>query len=209
MAVDVKSQPPLNQWYNLGRTQSVYSSVVSTDSCYYAIGQAASDVVPATWDMVFTKTLFDGTVEFTHFMHNDTVSINSFYSNLVPTYDNNFVTVIDYDQQFMYIKYAPNGDTLFTTIIDEILVNENYESVYPTAFIEVPADSSYTGLVCVDEVNTWEVKIALVNISKTGELNFYKMYPINHTGYTITYPRSLIELTDVYLVSWDIIKYYD
>ena len=201
----IVAQPVLNQWYDFGRTQSVYSNVIATDSCYYSIGMAASDVVSATWDMIFTKTNLDGSLSFTNFIHNDTISINSFYSNLLPTYDNQFMTVIDYDQFFMFIKYSPDGDTLFTSIIEDILVNENYECVYPTAFIEMP-DSTYTGLLCIDDVDTWEVRIALVNLSKTGELNFYKMYNINQFGYTLTYPRSLIKTSDGYLISCDIIK---
>ncbi len=112
----LKAQPVINGWYDFGRTQSVLSSIYATDTCYYGIGMAASNTVPGIWDLVFTKIDFNGNISLQNFMHNDTISINCFNSNLVPTYDDNFVTFVDYDEYFLFIKYDPNGDTLFTSI---------------------------------------------------------------------------------------------
>ncbi|MBI3133476.1 MAG: T9SS type A sorting domain-containing protein [Bacteroidetes bacterium] len=206
VGLSLNAQPPINQWYDFGRTQSAYSNVVVTDSCYYSIGQAASNVVTNSWDMIFTKTAFDGTLVYTHFLHYDTVSINSFYSNLIQTYDDNFVTAIDYDQYFMFIKYSPQGDTIFTSIIKDIYLNDGHVCVYPTSIRENPEDSSYSAVVCLQNEISLETFIGFVDIDKNGSLGNYVLYNINQTGYTYIYPRSLIRVSDGYVIACDILK---
>ena len=121
--MSLSAQPAIHGWYDFGRNQSVLNSIYATDTCYYSLGMAASDVVPWLWDVVFTKIDLNGNIITQNFLHNDTISVNCFYSNLVPSYDNNFVTLVDYDEYFLFVKYSPNGDTLFTSVIKDIYLN--------------------------------------------------------------------------------------
>jgi len=204
--LSINAQPTINEWYDFGRTQSALNSVHVTDTCYYSIGMVACDVMPGKWDLVFTKMDLTGNVLEQKFLHNDTANLNCFYSNLIPTYDDNFVTFVDFDEYFLFVKYSPSGDTLFTSVIKDIYLNDGNVSIYPTNVMEILSDSSYTGLVSIQNELSLEVFMALVNISKSGQMNFYETYNIDQIGYTYTYPRGLVKLNDGYMISSDIIK---
>lgn len=206
LTFSVSAQPPLNEWYDYGRTQSAIGSIVATDSCYYTIGLGASSV-PNLWDAVFSKVDFNGNVIFESFLENDTVSIQPMgWTNLEPTYDTNFVALAGYGDYFLFIKYNPSGDTLFTTVITEFLVNDNNMSVRPSTIIELPEDSSFMCLAMVENVITYETYFVLFNISNDGVLNYYNSYPMNEPDYYTMYPGGLVRIPSGYIISSYIIK---
>jgi hypothetical protein len=202
----LKAQPVINEWYPFGRDQSAIIDVVATDSCYYASAMAkATD--GAYWDAGFVKFDFDGNILAQNFLHFPLKSISTDWSNLCPTFDNNFVTLanLDYDG-YLLIKFAPNGDTLFTTFVDEMYVDSSLNPAAPGKVLQIPSDSSYMCLGSVFNATTFAHYLILMNISKTGVLNYYQLYDMNDPGFEISYGEDIIQLSDGYLISTEICK---
>ena len=106
---DVKSQPVLNQWYTLGGAQSVINSIHPTDSCYYFTGEVHDGIAPISWNLAFGKMDLNGNIISQTNYYSDTidwVGISSMGSNLLPTLDHNFVTLANYDDDFLFMKFS-------------------------------------------------------------------------------------------------------
>ncbi|MBN4071520.1 hypothetical protein JYT72_03300, partial [Crocinitomix catalasitica] len=136
IAWGIQGQPPLNERFNFDKYYHVSGSIEVNDSCYYLSGSTSYDSTLQS-DLVFTKMDFDGNILEQSFVHHDSLDLTVFgTNNLTPTLDGNFVAVTNAYPYKMLIKYAPNGDTLFTHILDTI-----YDDLG-----DVPAWG--TGIVC-------------------------------------------------------------
>ena len=132
------SQPPLNQWYSFGKTQSILGSVIATDSCYYAIGLGAS-TVSGIWDAGFYKFDLNGNVLVESYLHNDTVSINhmsTLGNPFISTSDGNFVALASQFPYFRFTKYTPSGDTIYSKLITEIYLNDGFDAYQPADILQ-------------------------------------------------------------------------
>lgn len=207
--LDLKGQPPLNQWYNLGGAQSVINSIHPTDSCYYFTGIVHDGIWPISWNLAFGKMDFDGNIISQTNYGSDTIGligINCLGSNLIATLDGNLVTLADYGNIYLLMKFAPNGDTIASRFIDNYFVNQNFTSIRPSAIIQNPSDSSYVCLLNIQSVDTYESKIGLVIFDKQFNIVVYQDYQILQPTYLYTNPRSIIIEDDGYLISCDIVK---
>jgi len=203
-----KTQPPINNWYSFGRTQSILGSVIATDSCYYAIGLGAS-TVPGIWDAGFYKIGFDGNIMNESYLHNDTVSINhmSVIGNpFIATSDGNFAALAIQFPYFRFIKYAPSGDTIFTKLITEFYLNEGYSAYQPADLIQLDEDSSFTCTGWVAHNSDMQSGVNLFNLSQTGDLNFSNTFFCENTNYKQHIPAGLVNTTNGYILSTTISK---
>lgn len=200
------AQPPLNEWYSFARTQSGLGSVVSTDSAYYVLGVAASTTTPTVWDAVFARIGFDGSIEMESFLHNDTVSTRPYgYTNLEPTHDHNFVALAEYGKYFLFIKYSPSGDTIYTRLINEFYDLDSNDSVWPSTIIELD-DSSFMCLAMLGSEETNETYFVLFHLSEDGDLNSYNLYAMNLPEYWTMYPGGMTKTDYGYLITGNPVK---
>jgi len=198
-----KTQPPINNWYSFGRTQSILGSVIATDSCYYAIGLGAS-TVPGIWDAGFYKIGFDGNIMNESYLHNDTVSINhmSVIGNpFIATSDGNFAALAGQLPYFRFIKYSPSGDTIFTRLITEFYLIDNYEAVQPADILQINPDSSFTCSAWIGDNSLGQSGVILFNLSKNGDLNFYNVFFSGNVSYKQHIPAGLVNTTNGYILS--------
>lgn len=206
---NLKSQPPLNQWYDLGGTQSLINSIHSTDSCYYFTGLVHGTTAPISWNLVFGKMDFNGNIDSQTNYVCDTIGfngINCIGSNLLPTLDGSFVTVNDYDDVFLITKFSPDGDTIASRFITHYQYNQNFTSIWPSKIIQNPADSSYAILLNIQHNSTLEVRIGMAIYDKDLNPLQYKDIQILQPTYLYIYPRSIILQGDGFLISSDIVK---
>lgn len=201
MGLSSKAQPPINQWYDFNSEQTVLGSVSATDSCYYVSGLAINENNSGLWDALFAKVNFDGSIENQMTISNDSVSVRTFgYTNLLPTYDTNFVTLAEFGNYFMFIKYSPEVDTVFTKTYREFYDDQDKKSIQPSKIIQLEEDSSFMVLAQLQDINDYEAYMLLMNISRNGELLSYNMYPMDESGFYAMWPGDLIRETDGYMI---------
>ena len=203
-----EAQPPINQWYSFGLTQSIFGSVIATDSCYYATGLGAS-TVSGIWDAGFYKIGFDGAILSESYMHNDTVSINHFSAignSFISTNDGNFAALAVQFPYYRFIKYAPSGDTIFTKLITEFYVNEGHAAYQAGDLVQLAEDSSFTCTGWVAYNSEMQSGVHLFNISDSGDVNFSNTFFCENTVYTQHIPAGLIKTADGYVVSTSLTK---
>ena len=199
------AQPVLNNWYSFGRDQSALGSIYVTDSCYYATGHGkATD--GSYWDAVFVKFDLDGGILEQKFLHQAGEGINTFGSSLCPTYDTNFITLADYGDNFLFIKYKPNGDTIFSELIDTFSLYHNLTATQPRSIIEIPEDSSYMCLALVNDELTVFGKTLIFRVSKFGEVLSYGAYGPDEPEFFGFYTGNFIREDDGFVISGNIIK---
>lgn len=207
--VDVKSQPPLNQWYNLGGAQSVINSIHPTDSCYYFTGIVHDGVAPISWNLVFGKMDFDGNILQQTNYYSDTIGmigVNNMGSTLLATLDGNFVTLADYGDVFLFMKFSPSGDTLFSRFFDQYLVQDNFKSLGGSGIIQNSIDSSFVCVLSMQHDVSLECRSGMVILDKNGVILYYNSYPINQALFQYTWAKSVVQTTDGYLVSSYIVR---
>ncbi|MBL7897007.1 MAG: T9SS type A sorting domain-containing protein [Crocinitomicaceae bacterium] len=206
---NLKSQPPLNQWYDLGGTQSLINSIHSTDSCYYFTGLAHGAIPPISWNLVFAKMDYNGSVVSQTNYVCDTIGVNGINcvgSNLLPTLDGNFITVNDYDDVFLITKFSPDGDTIASRFITHYQYNQNFTSIWPSKIIQNQVDSSYAVTLTIQHNLTLEMRIGLAIYDKNLTAISFKTVPILLPGYAYIYSRDINYESDGFLLSSDIVK---
>jgi hypothetical protein len=205
------SQPPLNQREDFGRDANATSTILSTDSCYYAIGSAYNDIVPNHLDLVFTKYDLNGAILTQKFYHNDSLQYNSLGSNaIIENADGNLVYIASAYPYYCYFKFNHLGDTISTNLIDEFKLNNSFNSTRTRTIIEEPSDSSLNCLFWIfDEINSVE-KAIFANLDKYGNLNYDQSYesPLTGLGYDSFVPGSMTKRDNSnYLIIGTLNKY--
>ena len=199
------AQPAINQQYDFGRPQSALTNIIVTDSCYYAVGLGRNPMF--MWDAVFAKIAFNGDLLELKFLHNDTANVNVYGSqNFIQTNDGNFAAVADIGEYFLFIKYAPNGDTIFTVPVKDFFINDNDLANESSSLIQLTTDSSYTVVGSLIDTTETQTYMVLYNISKSGVLNFYETYPIGAAGYTVVRAIDFLQTDNGYIIAGHIIK---
>ena len=70
------AQPIINERYIINNEEtSVFSSIISTDSCYYVVGYQTSLTGFENMQSSFIKFNFDGTINSVNIISNDTLGI--------------------------------------------------------------------------------------------------------------------------------------
>jgi hypothetical protein len=147
------AQPIINERYIINSEEtSVFSSVISTDSCFYVVGYQTSVSGFENMQSSFVKYNFDGTINTVSVVSNDTLGITFFnHSKLIKTLDGQFAQLAvakseDDPFSFVLIKLNASGDTLFTKFFPQFFEEDLSNGKNPSTLIQNP-DSSYFGLV--------------------------------------------------------------
>jgi len=114
-----QAQSTFNRQYALNYPFKVFTSVLPTDSCYYATG-IVTDTVGGIYKIgnIFVKTDLQGEVEFIKPLITPGKFYETWLGDLTPTDDGGFIdigTVKDSTTKGVIIKYDAAGDTLFTS----------------------------------------------------------------------------------------------
>jgi hypothetical protein len=112
---------------------AVLTSVVSTDSCYYATGIIADTIFPYNTGAIFLKLDLNGQPIFIKTLKSAEKTYEPWFNGLIPLSDGNFVVsgiTIDSAEKSLIIKYNPEGDTIFT--------KEYFNPAYPSPYIMQP-----------------------------------------------------------------------
>jgi hypothetical protein len=142
----------------------VLTSVIPTDSCYYATGVIADTVFPYKTGAIFIKFDTSFNPQIIKTLRNPVKSYEPWYNALVPTMDGGFFTVgntLDTVLKSILIKYDATGDTVFT--------REFLNPYYPNANI-----SPWGGAQLLQDggliISNW---IATSNSPFGNDTNFY------------------------------------
>ena len=199
-------QPLLNERYDLGRQNSILGSVIATDSCYYATATVSNDTIPSIMEIAFIRYNLNGSLHTIKIFGNDTMHLDVWEkNNLIRTLDGNFAQIARAQSfssspgVFMFIKFNPLGDTLFTKIIDEFYIDDLNEGLAPSAMIQ-NTDSSYTCLINTENTGLHLGGVVFFKLDKNGNLIFHK----NFYGLAVDHDRVL---TSSSLVSCDDTSY--
>ncbi len=197
------SQPILNERYIIDdATNSIFGSVIATDSCYYVAGLHTSSPSILASKSHFIKFNLDGTINSTSVIENDTLGIEIWQNcNLIQTLDDNFACVALADSPsevtgFLFIKLAPNGDTLITKYFNDFYDGTPLIGLNPATLIQVP-DSSYFGTLSVFREDNLMGGTIFYKLDKQGSLLFYKIfYGIGPSYYRVLKDDSLLKYDD-------------
>ncbi len=197
------SQTVLNNRYDLDLDAASFGAIQVNDSCYYVIGIAGVSPTGPEFGVCFSKIYADGDIGFATMLWNDSVTVYSCISNtLIPSLDGNLVALANANPYHYYlIKYAPNGDTIFTTVVN-YFQPDNKKVIRSTSVIELEEDSSFTCLGWLQEIPTGPSSAALFNLSKTGDLNWTKYIDGISPVYPSFWPMKMLRHADGgYLIS--------
>jgi hypothetical protein len=175
----------------LNKVKCVFESVLVTDSCYYVKGIFTDTPATSLGRSCFLRLEFDGEVSFMTEVSNDTVDMGIYPSRtLIPTFDNGFASLANYEKDFLFIKYDGSGDTIFTTRI-EIDTPANHVANRHLTVLEESDDSSFTCLGQIQNSLDLSLRAAVFNISKDGVLNWYKAITTALPGYPWFFVQNL------------------
>lgn len=180
-------QPPINQRYVIDdETNSIFGSVISTDSCYYLSGVQLSSPFSLSTNGSFMLCNFDGTIDELFVIENDTLGIDLWLgSNLLATLDNKFSCFVVADEiepigGFMFIKLDANGEVIVSKYFNEFYLEDGNIGKNPSTLIQ-HADSTYYGLVHVQREEDLLGGVVFFRLDKNGNL----MYKQNFYGESI------------------------
>ena len=191
-------QEVLNLRYNLNYNNTIFENIIVTDSCYYTTSYS----IPQSSNKVeggFVKINLDGTINNTSFHKNDTMHIQftSTHSDLINTLDNNFaimskVSIVPGWSDLMFYKLTPNGDTISTNYINTIHLDGN--SILNVNALIQNNDSTYNCIIHLEKNSNLLGGIALLKLSKTGELLWHKYFwGLGVNNYRILRANSIIK----------------
>jgi hypothetical protein len=176
------AQPIINERYIINSEEtSVFSSVISTDSCYYVVGYQTSVSGFENMQSSFIKFNFDGTIDSVSVVSNDTLGITFFnHSKLIKTLDDQFAQLAvakseDDPFSFVLIKLNASGDTLFTKFFPQFFEEDLSNGKNPSTLIQ-NADSSYFGLVHVQHDVNFLGGVSFFKLDKYGNLLYKRNY---------------------------------
>lgn len=175
----VYGQPPLNQRYIIDETSnSIFSNIFATDSCYYVGGMQTSLIGINNLESSWIRFNFDGSIDSLSLIKNDTLGIGFWMTNeIIKTLDSNFASfaVTDGDigtQTFLFLKFNHFGDTLLTEYYPEFYNEDLLIGKEPASIVQI-SDSSYFGVVHVQRADDLRAPTVFFRLSKSGELIFF------------------------------------
>ena len=179
------AQPPLNKRYTIGYDATIFGSVTANDSCYYVLGKGSNQSGYQFQEGAWLRFNFDGTIHSQSMYTNDTLEIILWESpNLIQTLDGNFATFGACNTYYsggsnktayLFIKLKPNGDTLFTSYINQFYDIDNNYSVTASQFFQ-NTDSTYTCIANIGDMFNSMGRTVLFQLSKKGVLLWHKYF---------------------------------
>lgn len=176
------AQPIINERYIINSEEtSVFSSIISTDSCYYVVGYQTSLTGFENMQSSFIKFNFDGTINSFNIISNDTLGITFFnHSKLIKTLDGYFAQLAvakseDDPFSFVLIKLNASGDTLFTKFFPQFFEEDLSNGKNPSTLIQNP-DSSYFGSVHIQHDVNFLGGVSFFKLDKYGNLLYKRNY---------------------------------
>lgn len=192
-------QPVLNERYIIDETSnSNFTSVISTDSCYYVGAIQAS--IPGLKNLNSSFIRFDhtGEIDSLRVFSNDSLGIGFWStSEIIQTLDGNFSclaltaseTGVD---AFMFIKFNHFGDIICERYLPSFFTEDYNNGKAPSTFIQ-NADSSYFGLIHMQNDTNFLGGVSFFKLDKNGTLLFRKnFYGAHITTYNALASASMV-----------------
>jgi type IX secretion system substrate protein len=113
----IMGQVYFNKRLHFGFPAAVLTSILPTDSCYYATGIFADSLPPYKAGNIFLKFDLTGDIVFAKTVYSSYKTYETWEGDLIATPDGNLADIgytIDTIQKLLFLKYTPDGDTLFT-----------------------------------------------------------------------------------------------
>jgi len=197
------AQPPINERYTIGYDATIFGSVMANDSCYYVLGKGSNQAGHQFQEGVWLRYNFDGSIHSQTMYTYDTLELILWESpNLIQTLDGNFATFGaantnysggSYKMNFLFLKFNANGDTLFTSYLNQFYDEDNNISLIASIFFQ-NQDSTYTCSAYVYDQVTNVGKTVLFKLSKQGDLLWRKYFTgISSNNYIRYHSNSLIK----------------
>lgn len=172
----MEGQNTFNSRYHFDAPATYLTSVMPTDSCYYATGIYADTFPWLQVGSIFAKFNLDGTPVFTKKLIHPQKSYDTRLNTLTNLYDGTFVvTAYSFDpgMKGMLIKYNEHGDTLWT--------KEYLNPFYPAQDYIVPIaiakmDDGGFAMSCWIQKNAGNVDIYLIKTDSLGDIQWESIY---------------------------------
>jgi hypothetical protein len=175
------NQEVLNLRYDLNYVINAFENIIVKDSFYYATSFSTNLGSNYKKEATLTCIKFDGSIKTTTSYVNDTLGIQfiSTHSDLINTLDNKFAVLAkttnsSWDTNLMFYKLELNGDTLFTNYISDVILDGN--SILNVNTLIQNNDSTYNCIIHLSKDSNLLGGIALLKLSKTGELLWHKYF---------------------------------
>jgi hypothetical protein len=172
------AQNTFNKRFRFDYLAAVLTSVVATDSCYYATGVIADTIFPPLRvGNLFVKFDLDGNVVFQKALTGPGRHYETWANTLIPLEDGGFVLsgyTIDTLMRAIFIRYNAEGDTLFT--------KEYFNTNYPLKDYLRPYDMKQTpdgGFVLANWFGTptvGDTEVSVLKIDSQGNEQWHKIY---------------------------------
>ncbi|WP_084274311.1 T9SS type A sorting domain-containing protein [Crocinitomix catalasitica] len=203
----VFAQPTINERYEIDRaSNSMFGSVVSTDSCYFVGGGHGS--LPGFYDRKgnFIKYNFDGSINTLTIVDADTLGMDLWLgNNLIKTLDGNLACYIygynaDNKVGFTFVKISPTGEILTMNYNNSFYIEDSNDGKNPSTLIQ-SADSTYFGIVHVFNLGSSLGGITFFRLDKHGNLMYKKtFYGDSIATYNTLRSASMVQLNDTELM---------
>jgi type IX secretion system substrate protein len=128
-----ESQVYFNKRLHFGFPAAVLTSIVPTDSCYYATGIIADSIFPYNTGAIFLRLDLDGQPQLVKTLRSTQKNYGPWFNDLHILSDGTFAVsaeTFDSTLKTMLIKYNSTGDTLFT--------REYFNPYFPEQFFMQP-----------------------------------------------------------------------
>jgi hypothetical protein len=199
-AKTVFAQPVINERFFIDEaTYSIFSSVFVTDSCYFVGSVQSSDVGLSTIESSLIKFNFDGIIEESETLQNDTVGIGFWYTTeLIQTLDNNFSTItLSHSttgiQTIAFIKLNSFGDTINTEYFPQFYLEDLNEARAPKSLFQ-DSDSTYFGVFEMQHSENFLIGFTFFRLDKNGNLLYKKnFYGDSPSGFNALTSASMIK----------------
>ena len=185
-------QTTFNHRFHFDTPATYLTSIVPTDSCYYATGIYADTLPFLQVGSLFVKLDLDGNPVFVKKLISPEKSYETRFPPLVPLEDGTFVVSgisYDPDMKGILIKYDKNGDTLWT----KEYLNPFYpfqEYIVPFSMARMP-DKGFV-LACWITKSNNQPDIYLLKTDNSGNKQWGKVYGNN----MVEMPKSLLTTSD-------------
>ncbi len=200
-------QPTINERYVVNdAVYSIFGSVIVTDSCYYVAGIQTSPIGLNNFGSSLIRMNFDGTIDDFNEIANDTLAIGFYgFSPMFKTLDGNFAQLAlaketDFPYTYLFVKMTPQGDTLLTKYYPQFFLEDANNGKNPSTLIQ-NSDSSYFGLIHIQNDTNFLGGVTLFRLDKNGELLYRKnFYGISLGSYNTLRSASMVRYSDTTLV---------
>lgn len=171
------AQPTFNKRMHFDFPSAILTSIVATDSCYFATGVISDSLPPYATGHIFVKFNLEGETELVKTLIDTTKTYGTWQPTLTKTIDGNLAVsgyVIDTLMKAMLIKYNPEGDPLFIKEHTNFLQSDLF---FRTDDLKPTLDSGFVLLVLVrspEGLNNSE--IGVIKVDNLGNLVWQKKY---------------------------------